>query len=289
MKLILFAMLLDSLNFNISWNQNTESDLEGYKVYYWNAQVSSGGKIDVGLNTSLDIELPNQQYSWAVTAYDTAGNESLFSNTVIMPDYTPTKKVNIRYQGDVLPSDGIDLLELTSALLGNSSVEIERQGVGYKVTATGQDFWKATDDGSFLYMTAENDFELTLKVHGMSNPHEWAKAGLMIRKDLTPGSKMGYVFATPETGKNQTGFIWRSGTDAQIKIGNMRVATYPLVELKIRRVASDIEAYYKDAEIWVLIDRQEVILPSTVLVGVATCSISTVTPVEVLYSGFVKL
>lgn len=275
----------------VLWDRNTETDISHYRVLFG---VESGNYAHVFIATDTTLSFyvdPGSTY-FAVTAVDLSGNESLFSEEVVeyIPDTRNPAIGILRLEGDVLPSDGIDLFELTSALIGdNSSVMIEKQGSGFKVTAMGRDFWQATDDGSFLYMTAQNDFEFTLKIQGMSNPHEWAKAGLMIRKDLTPGSKMGYVFATPQAGRNQIGFIWRSGTNAEIKIGNMKTATYPLVEIKIQRIDSDIEAYHKENGQWILIDRQEVILPSTVLVGVATCSISTVTPVEVLYSGFVKL
>mgnify|MGYP001582576303 CR=1 FL=1 len=77
-----------------SWTANTESDLAGYKVYYGTATKTYGAPIDVGkvVTTYTVTELTEQKtYYFAVTAYDTAGNQSGFSNEAsgTVPDQTP--------------------------------------------------------------------------------------------------------------------------------------------------------------------------------------------------------
>lgn len=58
--------------------------MAGYKVYYGTASRSYSGIIPVGLNTSCQISdlETGYEYFFAVTAYDTAGNESQFSEEV---------------------------------------------------------------------------------------------------------------------------------------------------------------------------------------------------------------
>lgn len=76
----------------LSWNQNTETDLAGYKVYYGTASRSYGSPTDVGNKTTFTVTgLNGQTYYFAVTAYDTAGNESGYSNEVskTLSDTTP--------------------------------------------------------------------------------------------------------------------------------------------------------------------------------------------------------
>ena len=60
------------------------TDLAGYKIYYGPATNDySGGSIDVGLTTSYDAQaLPSGWTCFVVTAYDTSGNESTYSNEV---------------------------------------------------------------------------------------------------------------------------------------------------------------------------------------------------------------
>jgi hypothetical protein len=74
----------------IAWDPNTEEDLAGYRVYYGTASKTYGQPITIGKETTYAITglIPGQRYCIAVTAFDTAGNESDFSNEVcgLAPD-----------------------------------------------------------------------------------------------------------------------------------------------------------------------------------------------------------
>ncbi len=78
----------------LSWDPNTEPDLAGYKVYSGTASGIYGTPIDTGnLTTQTVTGLSSGTYFFAVTAYDTSGNESGFSNevskTISTSDPTP--------------------------------------------------------------------------------------------------------------------------------------------------------------------------------------------------------
>ncbi len=74
----------------LSWNPpmtNADgtplTDLVGYKVYYGNSSGSLATSLDVGNVTQYTLDLTDGlTYYFAVTAYDTSGNESGFSNVV---------------------------------------------------------------------------------------------------------------------------------------------------------------------------------------------------------------
>ena len=80
MKLLL--LLLTAVS--ISWNSNTETDLQGYKVYLGKKSRKYSVVEDVGNVTYYTVTLPTaldtvDTVFCAVTAYDTAYNESDYS------------------------------------------------------------------------------------------------------------------------------------------------------------------------------------------------------------------
>lgn len=68
----------------LMWSPNKESDLMGYKIYYGTASRKYDTVIDVGNITEYKVENleVGKRYYFAATAYDTAGNESQFSEEV---------------------------------------------------------------------------------------------------------------------------------------------------------------------------------------------------------------
>ncbi len=78
----------------LTWQENTENDLAGYKLYYGLTSRSYGASVDVGaqplyLLTGLE---DGRTYYIAVTAYDTSGNESAYSSELIWS--TPAVSAN---------------------------------------------------------------------------------------------------------------------------------------------------------------------------------------------------
>lgn len=70
----------------LQWNSNTESDLAGYKVYRASMPCTSNPSFvmlkDVGKVTTFTDTAPPSSACYTVSAYDTSGNESGFSNLV---------------------------------------------------------------------------------------------------------------------------------------------------------------------------------------------------------------
>ncbi|MBW2059722.1 MAG: fibronectin type III domain-containing protein [Deltaproteobacteria bacterium] len=69
---------------DLAWNANTEPDLAGYQVYYGSGSGAYSHSVDVGDTTTYRLEglTAGATYYVSVTAYDTAGNESGYSNEV---------------------------------------------------------------------------------------------------------------------------------------------------------------------------------------------------------------
>ena len=80
---LLFAATAIASDVTLAWDANTESDLAGYKLYYGNASGAYQNNVDVGNVTTYTVkDLTDGTWYFVVTAYDTADNESGFSNEV---------------------------------------------------------------------------------------------------------------------------------------------------------------------------------------------------------------
>jgi hypothetical protein len=68
----------------LAWDSNIESDLAGYRVYYGIRSLDYDFVIDTGNVTQYAVPRlePETRYYFALTAYDTSGNESTFSEEV---------------------------------------------------------------------------------------------------------------------------------------------------------------------------------------------------------------
>lgn len=115
---LLLTSFVLAQNVTLQWDANTESDLAGYKVYYGTAPGVYGTPIVIGTQTTYTVSsLPAGTYYFAVTARNTSGMESGFSNEVTATvSTTPaTTKCDANSDGVV---NVIDLQMMINAILG---------------------------------------------------------------------------------------------------------------------------------------------------------------------------
>jgi len=91
---------------------------------------------------------------------------------------------------DIGPSPGSDPLP------GSSYVD----GDQWVIRGGGNDIWGNTDAFHFEYQTWSGDFDAVVRVLSQQYTADWAKAGIMVRADLTPGSIHGMTIGTPRSG-----------------------------------------------------------------------------------------
>ncbi len=98
--------------------------------------------------------------------------------------------------------------------IGNPSIPggYSPQGAGvFMVYGDGADIGGTADSFYYLFTPLQGDGELTARVLGLVNTNGWAKAGVMIRETLTPGSKHAMEVMTPSNG---VAFQRRTATNA---------------------------------------------------------------------------
>ena len=102
LAILAIAGIAQAATLQISWNANPDTDLAGYKVYQGTASGQYGTPVDVGNVTGHVMEITPQYgatYYFALTAYDTSGNESGYSDeaSCFVPDgVKPEKPTGLR-------------------------------------------------------------------------------------------------------------------------------------------------------------------------------------------------
>jgi len=181
----------------VSWNANTEPDLDGYKVYYGTQSGQYQAPRDVGNTTTYQGSVPDDgsTYYVAVTAYDTSGNESDFSQEasiyVPIPDSTaPTGSIVIN-QGNAVSASRVVTLTLIAADDGGpvSGMRLSNDGQNFSdeaAFATSQQ-WVLTEGdgmktvsalfkdaaGNWMSSAVSDSIELLLDTDGDGLPDSW--------------------------------------------------------------------------------------------------------------------
>jgi len=70
----------------------------------------------------------------------------------------------------------------------------------YTMTASGDDIWNDADEFHFAYKSLNGAGSITARIVSVQNTDPWAKAGVMIRETLDPGSKHAFACITPGNG-----------------------------------------------------------------------------------------
>ncbi|MFH1716375.1 MAG: hypothetical protein ABIF19_03420 [Planctomycetota bacterium] len=103
------------------------------------------------------------------------------------------------------------------ALPGSTGSFVEAPAGTYTMTGSGTDIWNNGtagdyhDEFHFAYKTLTGAGSIVAKVESVQNTNGWAKAGVMIRETLEPGSRHAFGCVTPANGVASQGRIDTSG------------------------------------------------------------------------------
>lgn len=78
---------------DVAWDASPDTNVTGYAVYYGHASRDYTTRIDAGASLTVNVTGidPSQTYYFAANAYDAVGNESDFSNEIVVsPSYAPS-------------------------------------------------------------------------------------------------------------------------------------------------------------------------------------------------------
>jgi regulation of enolase protein 1 (concanavalin A-like superfamily) len=158
---------------------------------------------------------------------------------------------------------------------GDAASFVETAPGAITMNGTGTDVWEAADQFRFAYKALKGNGSIVAKVESVSNTHEWAKAGVMIRESTAPGSKHAFLAATP-TATHGISYQRRVDTDVATNLATDAADT-PLPQwVKLTRNGSTFTAQYSsNGTTWtdvVVSPAVSITMANDVLIGLAVTS-----------------
>ena len=142
---------------------------------------------------------------------------------------------------------------------------------GVNVTAAGSDLGGVADQFSFQYQLRTGDFDVTARLAGLGLSDLWAKAGLLARETLDPGSRFAASVATPDM--NDTFFEYRGlAYSTNVVTGNFP-ANYPNTWLRLKRAGNVFTGFGSyDGVNWTPLGSVTISMPAQIYFGLFVSS-----------------
>jgi fibro-slime domain-containing protein len=143
-------------------------------------------------------------------------------------------------------------------------------GKTHVIQGGGDDIWNKDDAFHYTYCELNLDtFTVQIRVDSLKNTNGWAKVGIMIRADTTPGSVHTTNFMSASHGvSRQTRY-----NDGDVTSSNDNGSGSFPIYLKVSRKGVDFYSYYSsDGSSWTQYSHIQVSMATSVYAGIAVCS-----------------
>ncbi len=175
---------------------------------------------------------------------------------------------------------------------GNPAAFVEAAG---KITMSGggTDIWNNADQFRFACKPLAGDATIVAKIESVGNSDPWAKAGVMVRESLDPGSRFAIVLAAPGNGVHfqgrlMTGSSAVSDNTAPAASTPEQNALRAPVWVKLERKGSTFNGFYSaDGVKWTTItwSPQTINMAGPVYIGLAVTSHNANVATTAVFSG----
>ena len=161
----------------------------------------------------------------------------------------------------------------------------------YTMTAAGTDIFGTADEFHYAFKTLTGVGSIQAQVLSIDDTDPWAKAGVMIRESLEPGSKFAAVYITPGNGCRFQGRIdadAEATSDTSVATAEQIAITAPYWIKLERDFAGNFRAYYSsDGATWQSMSWNPITIAmnSNVYIGLAVTSHNTAATCEAKLSN----
>lgn len=209
--LVLTATVARADVVTLAWDANPPAGLAGYRVGYGTTSGTYTTIIDVGNVTTTALTLTTGvQYYLAVLAYNTTGDVSPYSIELAeLVGAQPPPPVPVPWTASDIGAP---------TLPGSTTFTA---GV-FTVNGAGVDIWGTSDQFQFVSQPLTGDGEIIAKVESLGPPtHPYAKAGVMIREDLSPGAPNALMYVSAGQGLLFSQRLTRGGATTSVTVAGV--------------------------------------------------------------------
>jgi hypothetical protein len=139
----------------------------------------------------------------------------------------------------------------------------------FTVSGSGADIWGTADSFHFAYQTLNGDGTIIARVTGQGNTDPWAKAGVMIRETLDPGSTFSDMVVTPGNG---TAFQGRDHTGGPATSAGGPILGLPTWVMIARAGNTFVGSVSADGTNWTAVGTVTIPMTPQVYIGLAVTS-----------------
>ena len=160
-------------------------------------------------------------------------------------------------------------VDIGAAAAAGSSSEAE---FVHTVRGSGADIWDRSDAFHFRYVPWSGDGVFIVRVTSLTPTHPWAKAGIMIRPNLSANAPHVFAVVNPDQIASRI-FRPNAGDDSQIEARLADSDRFMPMWLKLTREGTTIAAHFsRDGTGWTSLGQGVFAFPENVLVGLAVSS-----------------
>ena len=146
----------------------------------------------------------------------------------------------------------------------------------------GNDIWNTDDQFRFAYQKIGDDFSFTVKVDSLKNTHPYAKAGIMVRKNLNKNSAHAIINLFPN-GNTEYGYRENNGYGMKAISGSN--LDWSNARLSIKKTGDTVQFYILKNEQWAIVGELDISdWGKSLYVGIATLSHDNSQLTEARYS-----
>ena len=146
----------------------------------------------------------------------------------------------------------------------------------------GNDIWNTDDQFRFAYQKIGDDFSFTVKVDSLKNTHPYAKAGIMVRKNLNKNSAHAIINLFPN-GNTEYGYRENNGYGMKAISGSN--LDWSNARLRIKKTGDTVQFYILKNEQWAIVGELDISdWGKSLYVGIATLSHDNSQLTEARYS-----